>query len=377
MCALCFSAQVVVDTLACVCGVISSRNSVPILETVKVERIGSGGVRLTASDGDMWLSMSTNVELCDDGIEFCVDGIDFMRTLRNLGDIRVKLSLDVESSTLTCEYDGGKFTLPYFSVDEFPKPMEIGDDFVSYNLSMSNLCNSVNTVRFCVADELLRPTLNGVYCRFGEFGLTTVATDGNRLAVFRDDSVRFDKESNVILAKKFVNVLLSLNNGEISTVTMNFTDRIVELKCDGFTFVARVVEGRYPNYEMVIPQNSDKRVVVERQKLLSSLKRVTPLGDTNSQLVSLDFGNDVIVVDARNIDFNKSATERVAITSAETSDNIKIGFKGNSLIDVLSAIQSENVTIEMTDESHAAVFYGHESMRRTEFLSILMPMLLQ
>ena len=370
-----FSVKSFTDALSRVCGVISSRNTVPILACVRIECIGNDKVSLTSSDGDMWLCKTVAVDSCSNGSSFCVNGMDLLRVLRNLDEGMVELMLDESSSTLVFTYLGGKFTLPYLSSDEFPNPVTLKEEGFIDSTTMDAFCNAINNVRFCVADELLRPTLNGVYCMFNESGLTTVATDGNRLARFCDDSVRFDGDDNIILPRKFVNVLLSLNDDTISLITFNFDKSVIYITCDSFVMVSRVIEGRYPNYEAVIPRDSVKDVVVSRSKLLTSLKRVTPLGDTNSQLVSLTFADNKLTVDARDIDFNKSATETIDVSDLGDF-SLKIGFKGNSLIDVVSNIASENIVMCLTDESHAAVFYGNENMKRESYVSILMPMLL-
>lgn len=365
-----FSVRDFVQSLGVVGSVVSSKNTMPILSNVCVEVISKDACTLMASDGEIWLSVRASLLSGDVGLRFCVDALDFLKVLRSLGDVEVNCDVNLNSSTLTCVHPTGKFTLPCLSADEFPSsPNVVGELLGDVEFAAGDINRGINAVRFCAADETLRPVLNGVNVMFSDAGMTTAATDGNRLARYFDGRLVVGNDFSFVLSKKSVAVLSTLVDD--TNIHLRLDGRTIDAECFSFKMVARLIEGRYPNFNSVIPKSHNISVELEKDVVLAALKRVAPLGNTTSQLVTFDFSADGLVIEAKDIDFNKSGQENVACEYGYSP--IVIGFKGTSLIDVFSNIVGDKVYMEITDASHACVFYGGN---RDEYLSLLMPMLI-
>lgn len=367
-----FSVKDFVTALSNVCGVVSPKNTMPILGTVCVSVVDASkmGCLLMASDGEIWLSVRTGLLKGDVGLRFCVDAVDFLRILRNLGDIDVDCDVDLSKSTLKCVYDTGHFTLPCLPAVEYPQPPELSNDIVGdIQLVAGDFNRGINAVRFCVADETLRPTLNGVNVSFTATGMTTAATDGNRLARYYDANIVSANDFSFILPRKAVASLSSLASEQ--AIHLRLDGRTIDVECYSFGMTARLIEGRYPNYNSVIPKSHIISVALDKERVLEALRRVSPLGNTTSQLVTLAFSPESLEIEAKDIDFNKAGQENVFCDY--TAAPIVIGFKGTALIDVFNSITTDTVYVEITDASHACVFYGN---KRDEYLAVLMPMLI-
>lgn len=365
-----FSVKEFAVSLANVCGVVSSKNTMPILSNVCVEVISKDACILMASDGEIWLSVRASLLSGDVGLRFCVDALDFLKVLRNLGDIEVNCDVNIDKSTLTCVHPTGNFILPCLGVNDFPKPVELGSDIIGdTSLKLSAFNSAINAVRFCTAEETLRPTLNGVNVVFGSSGMTTVATDGNRLARYFDENIIIDGDFSFILPKKAIQSLL-LFVDDID-VHIRLDNRVIVVECYDFKMTSRLIEGRYPNYNSVIPQSSDLRATFAKNDVITALRRVIPLGNNTSQLTTISFTADSFTIESCDIDFNKSGREFVECNY--NGENLTIGFKGSSLVDVFTGVPNETITMELTDASHACVAHGGN---RNEYLSVLMPMLI-
>ena len=367
-----FSVKDFVTALSNVCSVVAAKNSMPILDTVCVSVVDASemGCLLMASDGEMWLSVRTGLLKGDVGLRFCVNAVDFLKILRNLGDVDVDCDVDLSKSTLKCVYDTGYFTLPCLPAVEYPQPPVLSNDVIGdIQLVAGDFNRCINAVRFCVADETLRPTLNGVNVSFSDTGITTAATDGNRLARYYDANIVSGRDFSFILPRKAVAALSSLAPDK--EIHLRIDGRTIDVECYSFGMTARLIEGRYPNYNSVIPSTHEISVVLDKSTVLTALKRVVPLGNTTSQLVTFAFSREGLEIEAKDIDFNKSGQE--SVFCEYDADDIVIGFKGSALIDVFTNIVGDKVNMEITDASHACVFHGGN---RDEYLAVLMPMLI-
>lgn len=142
----------------------------------------------------------------------------------------------------------------------------------------------------------------------------------------------------------------------------------------GYTMTCRFIEGRYPNYNSVIPQNNENKVVLERQTFLNALKRVSVFSNQASNLIKLQLSNNNIIVSAQDIDFSTAAEETISCQYAGTSMNI--GFKSSFLIEILNNIPSAEISLELSDPSRAGLIIPQENEENEDLLMLLMPMML-
>ena len=236
------------------------------------------------------------------------------------------------------------------------------------------LMNGISRSLFATADDELRPVMNGIYFDIHTDDLTFVASDGHKLVRLRNLSVKSPERASFILPKKPANLLKGLLSKEGEMVSIKFDDNNAYINCANFEMVCRLIEGRYPNYNSVIPQENPFKVTIDRISFLNALKRVSVFSNPASSLVKLQLKENEMLVSAQDIDFSTSAEEKIVCSFDGTE--LSIGFKATYLIEILSNINSEEVILELADPSRAGLIVPSENEENEDLLMLLMPMML-
>lgn len=356
--------------------VINSKNSLSILGDFLVETKGDV-ILVTASDSEQWLSLKCPIASCDCETRFCVPSADFLKAVDNLNDVPVTLTLDESTHTMTCDYGNGKFSMPYENADEFPlanMDKSWSNDFI---IDGKKVLKAIELTGFATANDELRPVMNGIHFDFFDDGMVCATSDGHKLARYKDKTITKENDGsipNFTLPKKPSNILMTILSTIEGDVKLSFDDKAISVNNKDFKLSARLLEFKYPNYDAVIPKSSPITITADKDSLLNALKRVLPMANDSSYLVELDFSNGQVVVSANDIDFSKSASETV---TCDCDTELKIGFKGSTLIEILRNINDDNVVIELDNPSRAGVFFSAFELTRDEYLSLCMPMLIQ
>ena len=216
--------------------------------------------------------------------------------------------------------------------------------------------------------------MNGIYFDLQTDSLTFASTDGHKLVRYKDNGIKGNQPAAFIFPKKPANILKSLLPDLPGNVTLKFNNRNAYISMESFRFICRLIEGRYPNYNSVIPQNNPNRVTVDRLTLLNAMKRVLIFTDQSNSLIRLHLENNKSVVSGQDIDYSTSAEENVPCEYADAPMNI--GFKGTFFIDILNNMGGENVIIKLADPSRAVVIVPAEQKEDEDLLMLLMPMML-
>jgi len=359
--------------------VINQKNSLPILGDVLLET-KNDVLLITASDSEQWLSQKCQTISYDQEMRFCVNASDFMNAINNLGDMPITITLDEQTKTFTCEYgDGkGKFSMPYEEANEFPLSNIDTEDTKDFIIDGKKVLKAIELIGFATANDELRPVMNGIHFDFFADGMVCATSDGHKLARYKDKTITSNNENgttpNFTLPKKPANILMSILSALDGDIKVAFNDKAISINNKDFKLTARLLEARYPNYEAVIPKNNPITITVDKVLLLNALKRVLPMANDMSYLVVLDFKQGQVMVSANDIDYCTSASETI---TCDCDSEIKIGFNGTVLIEILKNISDENVVIELLEPSRAVVFYSAVELTRDEYLSLCMPMLIQ
>lgn len=379
-----FMSDEILPSLAMVSSVVNPKNSLPILNDVRIETKddGNGGTILVfmASDSETWLQMKATCEESDKDVAICIEAKSLLQALRNLGGKRVEMTIDDDKHTVLCSYGNGRFSLPFDNANEFPLPIATIEDAKEKRIDAQKLLTAIEKAGFATANDELRPVMNGVHFDFYPYGMVTCATDGHKLAKYTDLTITFDGDANPVidgytLPKKPCHTLISvLANTVAGDVKISFNDRLVAVNNTMFKMTTRLIEGRYPNYDAVIPKENNKIALVDKAAFVSALKRVLPMGNSNSELVALGFNSGNMTISAEDFDFSKSASEDVCCDY--TQEPFSIGFKGSVLLQMLQNIDGDVVKLAMSDASRAGVISEDKSHECYDYTSIIMPMLL-
>ena len=353
--------------------VINSKNALPILGDFLFE-IDNNTLHLTASDSEN--VMKTQVELTesDDNFRFAIGNHDMLEAIKGISEQPVTFDVSLEQNLVKISYQNGLFSLPIDNADEYPVAQPVGDFAKTITLSNAILAENINRSIFATAQDELRPVMNGIYFDLTADHLAVVASDGHKLVRNKVFSIKSDEPSAFILPKKPANLLKNLLGKDGGDVTIRFDERNAEVNYGDGALQCRLIEGRYPNYNSVIPQNNPNEVRVDRLGLLSALRRVQPFANDSSNLVRFHVEGSTLQLDAEDYDFSKTATERM--TCDYNGSPLSIGFKGNAFIEVLSNIECQDVLIQLADSSRAGLVLPSEQPENQEIVMLMMPMLL-
>lgn len=353
--------------------VINSKNALPILGDFLFE-IENNILYLTASDSEN--VMKTQVELTesDDNFRFAIGNHDMLEAIKGISEQPVTFDVSLDQNLVKISYQNGLFSLPIDNADEYPVAQPVGDFAKTITLSNAILAENINRSIFATAQDELRPVMNGIYFDLTADHLAVVASDGHKLVRNKVFSIKSDEPSAFILPKKPANLLKNLLGKDGGDVTIRFDERNAEVNYGDGVLQCRLIEGRYPNYNSVIPQNNPNEVRVDRLGLLSALRRVQPFANDSSNLVRFHVEGSTLQLDAEDYDFSKTATERM--TCDYNGLPLSIGFKGNAFIEVLSNIECQDVLIQLADSSRAGLVLPSEQPENQEIVMLMMPMLL-
>lgn len=366
------------ETLVNMNRVINTKNVIPILADI-VFTVKDDNLTLKASDSEVVMETTIALTDCEGEGSFAINGKDVMEAVKNLPDNPLTFSMEENDKVVKIDYFSGVFTLPIDNIVDYPvQPQLNGNDIKNFTITEGLLQENIARTLFATADDELRPVMNGIYFDLTTEHLAVVASDGHTLVRNRILTIKAENDSEVgsfILPKKPANILKSiLHRGEEKEITVSFDDKRTIIATENFTLQCRLIEGRYPNYNAVIPQNNPNIVLVDRNTLVNALKRVTPFSNNSSQLVRISVESDKLTLTTEDYDYSKTATERMACDYNGTA--MSIGLKGPKTIEILGNMTSAEIQMELADPSRAALIKPSEQPADMDILMLQMPMLL-
>ncbi len=353
--------------------VLSSKNSIAILDCILFE-LENNVLRLTASDSDTTLVTSVETSNADENGVFAINAKTLIDALKEISEQPILFDVNTSSNEIEIVYQNGVYNLVGQNGMEYPKPVPMGDNSRSMTIAVDTLLNGISRTLFATAEDELRPVMNGIYFDITTESLTFVASDGHKLVRNRNYVVRGEENAAFILPKKPALMLKNILPKEEGDVKILFDDRNAEVVMSGYKLSCRLIEGRYPNYNSVIPADNPFRVTIDRLSLISALRRVSVFASVSNALIKLRLESNTLTISAQDIDFSTSAEEHIICEYDGTP--MSIGFKGTFLLDILNSILGQDVVLELADPSRAGVIVPAEQEENEDLLMLLMPMML-
>ncbi|WP_321479895.1 DNA polymerase III subunit beta [uncultured Bacteroides sp.] len=359
--------------LQAVSRVINSKNSLPILDCF-LFRLEDGTLSITVSDSETTMDTTIEVTESDANGLFAVPAKTILDALKELPEQPLSFNVNADTYEIEVRYMNGKYSLMGQNADEYPRSAVLGENGVKVEMDAQVLLDGINRTLFATADDELRPVMNGVYFDITTEDITMVASDGHKLVRCKTLTSKGQERAAFILPKKPATLMKNLLPKEAGNVMIEFDERNAIFTLENYRMVCRLIEGRYPNYNSVIPQNNPRRVTVDRMMLMGALRRVSIFSSQSSSLIKLRVQDNQIIVSAQDIDFSTSAEEQ--LTCQYTDEAMSIGFKSTFLIDILNNISADEVVVELADSSRAGVIVPVEQTENEDLLMLLMPMML-
>ena len=354
--------------------VIGSKNSLPILDCFLFQ-VANGEMSITASDSDNVIKSTLALTDHDGEGEFCVPNRVILDALKELPEQPLHFDVDAagEAVAIKIVYQNGLYNFTGQSAEEYPRTQSMNDAFTTVSLPKEMLINNISRSLFATANDELRPVMNGIYFDLTADALAIVASDGHKLVRSKNFTIKSESPSAFNLPKKPASLLKNILSKDGDDAIIKFDDRSAEIQFTDGVMRCRLIDGRYPNYNSVIPNNPNE-VTVDRRGLQSALRRVLPFASESSQLIRFHIESGRFEVSSEDIDFSTSAKEQ--LSCEYNGSPISIGFKGSSLMEILSNLTSDNIIIQLADPSRAGIIVPAEQPENEDILMLIMPMLL-
>lgn len=367
------SSTALLSHLQIISKVINSKNSMAILDNFLFVLEGT---RLTMTASDPETTMTTSIDVIDAEGEgrFAVNAKILLEPLKELPEQPLTFEIDDNNLEIFLTYQSGRFNFIGVNGDEYPKKMPMSEDAVAFNINAEQLLAGIGCTLFATADDELRPIMNGIYIDIDPDSTSFVSSDTHKLVRFKNHAIQAGLKASFILPKKPANLLKAILPKESGDIQVSFDNRNACFTLSNFVINCRLIEGNYPNYNSVIPQNNTNRLILDRALFINVLRRVSVFADQALGLVKLQLKGGELMVSTQDLDFSISAEEKVPCEY--TGDDLTIGFKASFLIEILNNIQASQVEVELADATRAGLILPTENRENEDLLMLLMPMML-
>ena len=352
-------------------GVINNTNTLPILDNILFE-VQQNQLLLTASDLETTLSTKITVESLDQG-SLALPARLIIDTLKTFPEQPLTF-VKTEANTIEISANNGKYAVAYVPGEEFPKAAHVSDP-IQTNIVGDTLADAINTTLFASGNDELRPVMSGVFFQFDTSGLTFVATDAHKLVKYRRTDATAPQSSEFIMPKKPLQLLKNVLQGSEENITVEFNETNAQFRFGDTTLTCRLVEGKYPNYEAVIPKENPNILEIDRDLLLNSVRRVSIFSNKTTHQIRLKIAGSALQISAEDYDFSNKAEERLECNYR--GDDIQIGFNSRFLIEMLNNLQAESIQLAMSLPNRAGILTPLDNTEEGEDITMLvMPVML-
>ncbi len=360
-------------------GVLNSSNTLPILDNFLFE-VDKGTLTIAASDLETTITTHLTVESKDTG-NVAVPARLLIDTLKTFPEQPLTFTIDKKRLAIEISSDYGKYKITGQNGDEFPKAPSV-DNGSSIEMDGTILSRAIGKTLFAAGNDELRPVMSGVFVQFATDGTTFVATDAHKLVRYRRGDVKATGNASFILPRKPLNLLKNiLGTGEglvrveYNATNARFSWGIAPDGSVGSTLICRLIDGKYPNYDAVIPKNNPNKLTIDTTALLGSIRRVSIFANKTTHQVRLKITGSELNISAEDLDFSNEAAER--LTCSYAGDDMEIGFNSRFLVEMLTNIDSNEATIEMSAPNRAGILLPNNNNGATEdTLMLVMPVML-
>jgi DNA polymerase III subunit beta len=357
--------------LQSISGVLSTSNTLPILDNFLFE-INDGQLTVSASDLETTMRTTLIVEANEAG-KIAIPAKLLLDVLKNLPDQPCTFTVDLNNFSIEIAYDNGKSRMVGFNGDDFPRTPSI-ENSTTVKMSGEIISKAINKTLFATGNDDLRPVMSGVFCQFSPQDITFVATDAHKLVRYRRTDSDASGSSSFILPKKPLNLLRTNLSGN-EEVLVEYNESNAVFTFGDIVLICRLIDGKYPNYEAVIPKENPNVLTIDRQQFLSSIKRVSIFANKTTHQVKLKLAGSELAMSAEDIDFSNEANER--LTCNYDGDDMEIGFNSRFLMEMLNNMDNTEVRLEMSEPNRAGLLMpAVKDNENEDILMLVMPVML-
>ena len=353
-------------------GIINSSNTLPILDNFLFEINNN---ILVLSSSDLESTMTSQIEIESTSTDKIAISAKLLTDILKTFSEQPLTFIKTDNNTIEISASNGKYSLAYLNGDEFPKQVEILDAHETV-INGSDLGNAINSTIFASGTDDLRPVMSGVFFQFNSESLKFVATDAHKLVKFETTEYTASEVSEFIMPKKPLQILKGILQTVDSDLTIQHNDSNAKFIFDKSSITCRLIDGKFPNYEAVIPKDNPNVLTIDRQLFLNSARRVSIFSNKTTNQVRLKLAGSLLNISAEDFDFSNKADEN--LECQYSGDDIQIGFNSKFLIEMLNNLDSDMITLSMSHPNRAGIIRPLiESGESKELITMLvMPVML-
>jgi len=366
------SSTTLLKNLQTISGVINSSNNLPILDDFLFELEGNN-LLITASDMETRITVKIELSNADEPGSITIPSKMLVEALKTFSDIPLTFTTTpdfvIEIST-----GEGKYKLVGHESTLYPKTPEI-ETPNDIKINSVSLLDAINKTLFASGNDELRPAMTGVYFQLNENDMTFVATDAHKLVRCRRLDVKTAEPSSFIMPKKPLTLLKSSLFGKDAEVKIEYNNTNACFIYDNTKLICRLIDGKFPNYEAVIPSNNNKKLIVDRQSLLTLIKRVGLFASQSTRQIRFKVSGQEMIISAEDKELSNEGYERINCNFS--GEDIEIAFNSKFILEMVTNIQTEMVSFEMSLPNRAALIFPVDNDDKNEdILMLIMPVMI-
>lgn len=353
--------------LQTIVGVVERRQTLPVLSNILMS-VNQDSLSMTATDLEVEMVGKVSLNDAEPG-DITLPARKIVDICRALPDTaQISLSYDPDKERVSVRSGKSRFNLATLPVSDFPSVDEFTGQF-SVDLPQSTLKRLIEKTSFAMAQQDVRYYLNGLLLEIGSGTVRAVATDGHRLAMCTGECDAAPAQtSQLIVPRKGVMELVKLLDDSEDMVQVQVGNNHIKISLADYSFTSKLIDGRFPDYERVIPKNSDKHVQAERESLRQALVRTSILSNEKYRGIRLRLNDNLIQAQANNPEMEEAEEE---IEVKYTGENLEIGFNVSYILDALGVISTENISMRLGDSNSSCVISPDND---ESCLYVIMPM---
>ncbi len=351
-------------------GIINSNNTLPILDNFLFE-LSPNQLKISASDLETTMTSDIEVESEDSG-EIAVNAkllLDILKTFPEQ-----PLTFKTEDNQLEISSQSGKYSVAYVSGEEFPKAIELENPSQT-KVPAGVLQTAISKTIFATGNDDLRPVMTGVFFEFSPEGLTFVATDAHKLVKYTRKDIQANQETEFIMPKKPLNLLKNILGSLDEDIVIEFNEANAKFSFGNSKMICRLIDGKYPNYDAVIPKENPNILTLDRNSFLNSVRRVSLFSSKTTHQIRLKMAGTELNISAEDIDYSNKADER--LSCSYLGDDMQIGFNSKFLLEMLTNLNSNDIQLRMSLPNRAGILSPLDGVDDGEEITMLvMPVML-
>jgi DNA polymerase-3 subunit beta len=320
------------------------------------------------------MSVTVKPDMAEETGSIAIPAKILVDTLKTFADIPVSFNINPTSMLVELSAGEGKYKLSGHKSDEYPRTPML-EDTTALQLDSMMLSKAINKTLFATGNDELRIVLSGVFCELSPDDITFVATDAHKLVRYKRSDARSNDSASFILPKKPLNLLKNIITGQEVAVAIEYNRTNAFFSFGNVHLICRLIDGKYPNYDAVIPKENPNRLTIDRHALLTTIRRVSIFANQSTHQIRFKVSGQELMLSAEDIDFSNEARER--LSCSYEGDDMEIGFNSKFLLEMLNNIDTDEVRLEMSAPNRAGLLIPVNNDNKDEdILMLVMPVML-